>query len=1030
MADIVAEQRNDAAAQAQQQALEAEQRAAEAARVAARPGATVAQQKTAADAAATAKKARKAAIEAVDLAREPVTDAPATLAQSGATAQCTGLGCTASTSGDTSGLAGTSHTEATCTAGQGGCAVTSDATAMLRLDSGQRTQGDEKDKNGEPIPGYAGSGETGSSVVCPDAGCVGKVTGTASTTIGQGDWRSTSAGNGDSACDGTGPCQAGIRITTSAAAGAPGVPEDDRFAATSVTVAANCDNGTQAGCGVHATSNSDVTGAEGVHAKATATCAGGAGCLAGTSGTASPDLAQVSYQCVAAGGCTAHSEGTATAGAASAKADSDCRVAGNGECAGSTTVGASTDGSAMAGASCEGAGGAACHFHFEATASDSARSGSSSARAYAHGSQTGEMGGGAVQVMAKAAADGPGAQAQAMCQGTAGVKCGYHFEATASSSSRDGATWATAYAHGSESGEMGGGAVRVMATTYASGSDAQAQAMCVGAKNCTSQYAAHAEAHDRLDQKANPSQPDMPSGYWTADGSGTCRGSGNGGCGVHAWANAGPGGSGGASCSGDCSGFVQEQGGPSTFTKTGPSWNEMLAAQAAARRAHQVKDIDEVIEGLKPGDSFLGYEKGKDGYTIYTKEAGGEVTTRTCPASECRPGHTINGGNGQIAFRDQGNPLTSQQSAPGHDDHTCHASVGCALTNHGTGDSDYWLEGSGQVHDGITGSTMSYKNNQPIGGGPARRNEGSFGNTKGKPFMFTCNGGCQGSVSNIDLGKGKFTDQIDLEGTPNLLIGRDGLGNLGDYSHEGAGTITLMARDGTMMTPIASGNDLYPQRQETEGLTPEEWADVVTKYGHTPWDVDTLSRVLGPGDSLIGYRENGDGKYTIYVKEPNGEVTTQECPASRCRPGGEFTGGNGKVAFPNQGDPTASQRSAPGHADNTCTASVSCGLATDGNGNGLWWMQGKGNAHDGISGSTVTYRDSAPESRNGGTWANTTGTPFTASCKDGCSGDIGFGAKKDHFELDDATDVLLTSRNSFGDSGRLTWAGKGHYVSA
>ena len=168
---------------------------------------------------------------------------------------------------------------------------------------------------------------------------------------------------------------------------------------------------------------------------------------------------------------------------------------------------------------------------------------------------------------------------------------------------------------------------------------------------------------------------------------------------------------------------------------------------------------------------------------------------------------------------------------------TCHDSGqgrGCALTNHGNGDGDYWLEGNGEVHDGITGSTMHFKDNQPVGGGPANRNEGSFGNTKGKPFTFTCNGGCRGSVSNIDLGKGKFTDQIDLEGTPNLLIGRDGLGNLGDYSHAGAGTITLMKRDGTMMDPIVSGNDLYPQRQETDGLTPEEWADVVTKYGYTP----------------------------------------------------------------------------------------------------------------------------------------------------------------------------------------------------
>ncbi len=371
----------------------------------------------------------------------------------------------------------------------------------------------------------------------------------------------------------------------------------------------------------------------------------------------------------------------------------------------------------------------------------------------------------------------------------------------------------------------------------------------------------------------------MPSGYWTADGAGTCSGNGKGGCGVHAWANAGPGGSGGARCTGDCSGFTQEQGGPSAFTKTGPSWNQMLAAQAAARRAREareVKDIDEVVKGLKPGDSFLGYTKGKDGYTIYTKDAGGEVTTRPCPASECKPGHTVNGGNGQITFPEQGNPQTTQQSAPNKDPHKCDASVGCALTNDGKGNGKYWIEGDGTVHDGITGSTMYFENSQPAGSKTNSRNAGSFGNTKGAPFTFTCNGGCQGEVSNIDLGKGKFTDQIDLEGTPNLLIGRDGLGNLGNYAHYGKGTITLQGRDGKMMEPITS--------TAKDGLTPEKWADVTAKYGYTPWDIDTISRVLGPGDSLIGFKDNGNSGYTIYVKEPNGEVTTTtECPDNQCK---------------------------------------------------------------------------------------------------------------------------------------------------
>jgi serine/threonine protein phosphatase PrpC len=853
------------------------------------------------------------------------------------------------------------------------------------------------------------------------------VNGTASASIGQGGWRSTSTGQGSTACDGTGPCEAGVRITTSAAMSAPGVKEEDRFAATSVSVAASCDNGTKAGCAVRATSHSDVTGAAGVHAEATATCAGGAGCLVATSGTASPDLAQAAYQCVGSGGCTGHSEGTAEAGNASAGATSDCRAGGDGQCAGTTTVGASTDGSAMAGASCEGTAGAACRFHFEATASDSARDGSSSARAYAHGSQTGERGGGAVQVMATADAEGPAAQAQAMCQGTAGVKCGYQFEATASSSSRDGATWATAYAHGSQSGEMGGGAVQVMAQTYARGPDASAQAICRGAKNCTSTYAAHAEAHDRLNRQANPNQPDMPSGYWSADGSGTCRGSGKGGCGVHAWADAGPGGSGGARCSGDCSGFVQEQGGPSTFTKTGPSWNEMLAARRA-RQSRVVKNLDEVIAGLKPGDSFIGSRKGKDGYTIYTKEPGGEVVTRPCPASECKPGHTIKGGNGKITFPQQGNPQTTQQSAPGKDPHTCDASVGCALTNDGKGNGRYWIEGDGTVRDGITGSRIYFKNSKPAGSRTDSRNAGSFGNTKGAPFTFTCNGGCRGEVSNVDVGKGRFTDRIDLEGTPNLLVGRDGLGNLVNYAHHGKGTVTLQGRDGKMMDPISS--------TAKDGLTAERWSDVAAKYGYTPWDLDTISKVLGPGDSMIGFKDEGDGSYLIYTKEPDGTVgPPRKCyAAADCAAGKKVEGGRGSVSFPEQGDPTASQTSAPGQKNNTCTANVSCGLATDGNGNGMWWLEGNGQVHDGITGSDLMFKDSRPAdgttpNRNGGNFADTEGSPFTFTCNGGCKGevsniDLGKGRFTDHIDLEGTSNGLF-GRDGFGNAGDFSHFGQG-----
>ncbi|WP_037076970.1 hypothetical protein, partial [Pseudonocardia spinosispora] len=1034
VADIYTEQYKNAATQATTQATEARQAADQAAATAALPGATAEQKKAATEAAKTADDAKKTATAATEAAKKPIpADAlPATWSQSSSMAQCTGPGCTATTTGDTSGIPGASHTDATCTSTSSGCAVTSDATATLMRDSGQRTKADKNDKDGAPVPGFSGEAETGSNLICPEAGCTGKVTGTAKATAGQDGHSSTSTGEGDTACDGSGECNAGIRASVSTAYSAPGVTQDQQFATTTATIAASCDNGTKAGCPIHATSTTDSVGAKGVKSTTTATCEGGAGCMTGTSGTATPDMSQVSFQCGGAGGCKAISEGKAEAGKAKANAANDCTVGANGQCAGSVQVGASADGSALAGASCQGTKGAQCHYSYEASTSDSASSGGAKANANAHGSKSGEMGGGAVQVMAKTVAKDGTAQAAASCQGTEGTDCSYHFEASASSRSSDPSSkaWAKADAHGSEDGKMGGGAVQVMASTYAKGADAQAQSTCVGAKNCSSTYSAHAEEHDRADQTANAKQPDMPSGYWSANGAGTCSGSGKGGCGVHAWAQAGPGGSGGASCSGDCSGFQLEQSGNS-FTQTGPSWNQIQAARAAAaaRAAHQVKNLDEFMGGLKDGESAIGYKKTKDGYDIYTKEGDGPVKIDKCSAADCAPGKKIEGGGGQIVIPQTGNPETSRHTTEGQGDHKCDASVGCALSgdDKGKGDGKYWIEGDGNVTDGITASTLHYQDSKPAGNYPANRNEGSFGNTQGKPFTFTCNGGCQGTVSNYDLGKGKFTDKIDIQDTSNLLVGRDGLGNLGNYSHYGPGTITLEGRDHKMMEPIKSDT--------TDGLTPEKWADVTTKYGYTPWDVPTLKKVLGKGDTLTGFVPDGHGGISIVTKDADGEVQSRPCGADECTGGKPpiAGGGNGTVEFGANGDGTVTQPSVDGKDKSTCTSNSTCGIAATEDGSGMWWMNGNGNVHDGASRSVVTYSGQDKNTANGGTLANHSDQTFSASCAQGCTADVGFAAKPgdklDHFDLNDAAGVQITARDADGHAGVIKWAGKGHFQS-
>ena len=208
VADIIAEQQHGTAAQLAAEAQQAQQDAAQAARIARRAGATDEQKQAAADVAKAARQARTAAREAAELAARPVTDAPAALAQSSTAARCAGPDCAARTTGATTGPVSdtaTSRTEATCVAADGGCAVTGDATATLVRNAGQ-TQGE----NPAPIPGVTGGGQTGSTITCPEAGCVGIVTGTVDATAGQDGRGSRSRATGTTGCDGTIACQAQI----------------------------------------------------------------------------------------------------------------------------------------------------------------------------------------------------------------------------------------------------------------------------------------------------------------------------------------------------------------------------------------------------------------------------------------------------------------------------------------------------------------------------------------------------------------------------------------------------------------------------------------------------------------------------------------------------------------------------------------------------------------------------------------------------------------------------------------------------
>ncbi|WP_170225988.1 hypothetical protein [Pseudonocardia cypriaca] len=203
MADIVAEKQNAIVEQLADQAAQATLVAAYAARIAAQAGATPEQKKAAADAAAAAQLAGKAAAQAAEVARKPVTGAPAAVSESSAAALCAGQGCTAGTTGATSGAPGTSTTNGTCTAAASGCMAVSDASASVHRGPRQA---------GAPAPGVSGSGQAGSRLTCPEAGCTGTVTSSASAHAASGRINATATAT----CAVTSGCQADVSASVGA----------------------------------------------------------------------------------------------------------------------------------------------------------------------------------------------------------------------------------------------------------------------------------------------------------------------------------------------------------------------------------------------------------------------------------------------------------------------------------------------------------------------------------------------------------------------------------------------------------------------------------------------------------------------------------------------------------------------------------------------------------------------------------------------------------------------------------------------
>ncbi|MEJ3658136.1 NUDIX domain-containing protein [Actinomycetes bacterium KLBMP 9759] len=843
-------------------------------------GATQEQKKAAADAAEVAKQVSEAAKQAAELAKEPVTGAPATMSDSSVVAQCLSTGCTAKTSAESSvtavlageqdpAMASISRANAECRSGADGCVASSNASATTTTDSGMPAS---TDPGAAMLPGRAGGTQAAATVQCPDEDCTGTASGesmsaaspdggaqaalsaakdqNAPIPAGNGDATdptSVSLANGSTACTGTGPCEAGISVS-SAASGSAG-----RFGTTTATVQGSCR--TEAGGCPVTTSSTTVatddpttiaetvrTGRAGplpqtTRAIGTTSCAADGACEGGTSGFVGDHIAEVTAGCLGTG-CTTRIEGNATFagpdGTNTATTNSACTAGGDGRCAGSGQVGASAAGTQVS-SSCAGDAGSTCTFAFSATSAATASAAGTAATANAACGASGGAGTGWCATNAMAVAEDGAAMAAAGCVGSENAGCTYSYRASAAASDSGRGAKASANALGYGSGAFGQGQVMVTAQAEAGPGSAQASASCQGSPGttCSHSYSASANASASWSGPGGKS-----SARASARGSGGGA-MGGGGVAVSAQASAGPGyANASASCSGaaNCTtsfyahaemhDAVQRPEGLyladawATCGGGGASGGgcgvtaEADALKQVAKSAcfgdgwcdkGATTDFIPAKPQPKPGEEPLG-DKIHGGQVVC------DVAAKTCdvilfepdrpaagtPSVPCPMPCRLPGKSGQTVTVDEHgvatveNPRVAGRPDLGVDKNVGTGGAAMAVADE-NGHANGWVKGrNSTTYDSYSHSTVTYDR------GPADATHYmSFADKTGRTFRTECPNGCSGTVG--------FRDKMEsfvIAGTNAKINAIDEAGHQSDISWNGAGKLTPYGQP----TIFADGN--------------------------------------------------------------------------------------------------------------------------------------------------------------------------------------------------------------------------------
>ncbi|WP_214407792.1 DUF4781 domain-containing protein, partial [Pseudonocardia lacus] len=762
-------------------------------------------------------------------------------------------------------------------------------------------------------------------------------------------------------------------------------------------------------------------------ALASATCASTDVCGTATSGMTGDHSAQVAAECAGAD-CATRTIGKAVYDGNNATADTTCTVTGaDGQCAGTTQVGAS-DVAAQAAAACAGSDGSECSHRIAAESKQTSRTAGNKATAEASCGSDGGAGDGWCQTTAVAETTATQAMAAGGCQGSAGTGCRFSYEAQ----SKDKAGKAAkAEASGEGKGKTGAGQVitSAMAVAGKGQAQAQAQAACTGTAgvSCQHEFAASVKTKASGGGATAKAKAD-------AAGSG---GEGGGAAVAVAGAVAGNGqavAQAQASCTATAGVTCRRSYDASVTANAGGGGSWAKASAAGSGRGGEGVGGVNVAAAALAGNGQAQAQASCQGTAgvqcAHRYEAGAADSASAAGASANASAHGSGGGgegSGYVSVMAQASAGPGSANAAA----SCSGSAGVRCRH------SYEASASASARDPQSGSFARANAHGSGGGGVGGGGVGvsayayAQGNHAGAGA--SCSGAANCSASYFAEAHDSAREWVDP--TYTTAGGRYDANKWARCSGSGNGgcgvTAVAVPRDPDGGEAYCTGNCANFAQGGRGG--------VFTVTVPSIKDQMITAGVIGPDgepiDQSLGTNVRG-GKATC--EQRNCTLTTREFtgqgePKERsCVAPCSLEGDSGqRITVDEHGKITVTNPTTPGGTrHDVATDSRGASLYADDRGRREGWVAGDGSLTDGHGGSTIIYK-AGPSDGSGNTasFADANGGRFQTTCQNGCSGTLKAGDKIDTFDIS-GHDVQIVGRTPQGDPGRIQWNGEGLFTTA